>query len=735
MGRVFRGNATVKKEIAASFLLSISWAFLWPDSTLCQSLYPAEYPVKQGQSTLRYPFAGGLNQAQFSHVDYDQDGQPELAVFDRSDNHLLLFRRNPGNSDFWEFVPEGDRYFPSLSSWVLFRDFDGDGHMDIFTSNPSRSGVSIYRQIPGGDSIRFEWATPLLTTAEGEAVFVASTDLPAITDLDQDGDLDLLSFEPGGFFVVAYRNFSVEQFGHADSLVFSVQTPCWGNFQESGINNEILLNQRCGNLVRGGGMHAGSTLLAFDEDSDGDQDLLVGDISHENVVFLRNNGSKSVASINEVDPGFPAYDVPVDLYLFPAMFLVDVAGTRAPDLLITPNSLNASANVGQILLYENLSPDSGWVFQYRQDDFLQEEMIDVGQAAHPVWEDIDEDGLPDLLIGNQQRTLSDGATLSGLSLYKNTGTPGAPAFTLEDPDFLTVQKQFSIPKQNFHATFGDLDNDGDRDMILGDADGEIHLWLKKPSAGGQAPFELAGARFQDIDVGQHATPQLSDIDGDGLLDLLIGAFDGKVHFYHNTGTPALPRFQKPAFSTLFDTLDISPRCCSGFSSPFWYRDNGKNYLWIGSEEQTIRWLEVTEDLQQATLRDASFSDLQLGRRLTPYAADITGDGQLDWVIGTLRGGVSVYSGRLPTFSNSEIPSMAPLRYSLKEHEIWIQSTQPSGQPLILTFFALTGQKYHQETLKGNQTLTVDTSTWPGGIFFLHYQSPSKVGALKFLVQR
>ncbi len=59
----------------------------------------------------------------------------------------------------------------------------------------------------------------------------------------------------------------------------------------------------------------------------------------------------------------------------------------------------------------------------------------------------------------------------------------------------------------------------------------------------EAPFKItAGGEPIDVEIG-HAAPFVTDFNGDGLNDLLIGQFgDGKLRIYLNTGTRRHPRF-------------------------------------------------------------------------------------------------------------------------------------------------------------------------------------------------
>ncbi|HVH06222.1 MAG TPA: hypothetical protein VNE71_09525, partial [Myxococcota bacterium] len=54
--------------------------------------------------------------------------------------------------------------------------------------------------------------------------------------------------------------------------------------------------------------------------------------------------------------------------------------------------------------------------------------------------------------------------------------------------------------------------------------------------------------FGLTDVGEAASPDFADLDGDGDLDALVGESDGKLLYFTNTGTKALPAFAAPVTS-------------------------------------------------------------------------------------------------------------------------------------------------------------------------------------------
>ncbi len=53
--------------------------------------------------------------------------------------------------------------------------------------------------------------------------------------------------------------------------------------------------------------HAGSCLTCLDSDSDGDQDLIMGDISCNFLQFARNGGTSAQAYFNDTTALYPNY--------------------------------------------------------------------------------------------------------------------------------------------------------------------------------------------------------------------------------------------------------------------------------------------------------------------------------------------------------------------------------------------------------------------------------------------
>ena len=103
-------------------------------------------------------------------------------------------------------------------------------------------------------------------------------------------------------------------------------------------------------------------------------------------------------------------------------------------------------------------------------------MIDVGSNASPILYDLNYDSLIDLIISNKGY-FDNGNYNSRISLYKNIGSNTNPIFEFVDDDLSDLSLIGDLINiQSIHPTFGDLDNDQDIDMIIGDNNGQIYYF-------------------------------------------------------------------------------------------------------------------------------------------------------------------------------------------------------------------------------------------------------------------
>jgi len=554
-----------------------------------------QYHLVVNGDSLSLGWGGGFNQPQFSTIDLNFDGEDDLVAFDRSGNRIVPFLNITKNGvHSYRYAPQYVKNFPSVENWMLLADYNCDGKNDIFAYAPG--GIGVYENTSANDTLSFAWALPLhnLRSDYGQGLtnlYIYSTDIPGIKDIDYDGDLDIFVF--GQYNAVQWHENTTPC-----GLDYVLNTYCWGRFEEGNLNNKLTLDGCIGvkktdytpptNNILAKGQHAGSTLLMVDLNGDTLNDALIGDVSYNNGVAAFNTGFLDSAHVSAQDTLFPSYNTPVDLYIFPAFFYEDVDFDGKKDLLAAPN-MQGARNVNNVLRYKNTGTTANPNFNYQDSAFLQRDMIDMGEGAMPVLVDIDFDGLLDLFVGNYGQYLYSGNYTSYISYYKNTGTQANPKFTLQQKDLANIS-QLGIGL-NLIPAFGDLDGDVDIDMLVGSDDGTLYYF--ENTGGITTPaFTYVSSNYQGIDVGNASAPQLFDLDEDGDLDLIIGEETGNINYYENSGS------NPPVFTLVTESLGgVDVRGLnynSGYSVPNFYRKNDTLTLFVGSQERGILQFDSVE---------------------------------------------------------------------------------------------------------------------------------------------
>lgn len=606
--------------------------------------------IEENNIIFNSALAGGINAAQFSNLDLNLDGVMDILIFDKSGNRINPFVNQNGS---YTYAPEYRQFFPELHDWAILEDYNCDGKNDIFTYN--NGGISVYQNTSVSELEFTEVTESFILSDYGSNflnIYMSPVDIPAIADIDYDGDLDILTFSILGGFVEYHKNLSMELYGNCDSLAFEFSESCWGLFYE-GLNSYILNcpNCQCPQInqnLQQKQKHAGSTLLAIDIDNDNDKDLVLGDISYNNLNLLINGGDNINAIMTSVDSLFPMNNsnaLPAEISVYPASFYLDITNDGVKDLIVTTNSANNSENIESCWAYENNGQNSLPSFNFIKNDFLQGDMLDFGTSAMPTFFDYNNDGLKDLVIGNYGYHNPNDNPTSSLALLENIGNDSVPRYEIIDRDWLNISTlnlntTLNIPALNLSPTFGDIDGDNLDDLILGDADGLLHLFVN--SGGGI--FQLNSPNYQNIDIGQFAQPQLVDVNRDGVIDLLIGEQDGTINYLPNSGT-----LNNAIFDTIITNwglIDVDSNLIStGFSSPTLYDSNGVYQLYVGSYSgKTYHFNNIDNNLDgQFSEVNSIISEIWDGGKSSITIADINSDNIADMIIGNNAGGIAYFS--------------------------------------------------------------------------------------------
>jgi hypothetical protein len=186
--------------------------------------------------------------------------------------------------------------------------------------------------------------------------------------------------------------------------------------------------------------------------------------------------------------------------------------------------------------------------------------------------------------------------------------------------------------------FQDIDGNGTKDAIIGDLSGAVHYFKNTGTATVPVFVEQIGINnpFNAVAVGNFAAPAFADIDGDGKVDLFVGAKDGTIKYYKNTGTATVPVFtlQSDANNPL-SAVAVN----GGYAAPaFVDIDNdGDQDVFIGSNSGDIVYYENTGTSTNPVFTEQTGANnplnVNVGGYSSPTFVDIDLDGKKDAVIG------------------------------------------------------------------------------------------------------
>lgn len=707
--------------------------------------------VFKNDQSLKYPWGGGVNSSQFCDPDLNNDGIQDLVLYEKTEDRLLTFL-SEGNGKY-NIDRSYSRHFPVISGWIVMKDFNCDEVEDLFTY--SNGSIKVYYGYYSSDSLMFRLISDgIFYPGFSGKVNLYSTfvDRPAIADFDNDGDLDILTFNVTFTRLNLYKNLRVERGLPCDTLAFKLDDNCWGNMMETGLSAEVDLRDTCSdkfpfpgrldpyfesNLRR----HAGSTLEAFDINGNGRLDVLMGDVSFSFVNYLSNYGTLENASILSQDTAYPRYDSPARVFSFPWTFFTDIDQDGRKDLLVTPFEGFGVDNIENVWYYKNSATDSAKL-SLQTKSFMVGDMIDVGENAVPCLIDIDGDGLKDLLIGGGVR-LGGGSLVYSIAHYQNIGFADYPVFRLVNENFLNFR---TTGLQEPYPAVGDLDGDNLLDLVVGLGDGRI-LWYKNQSATRFEPLApvLLKSSGNDLDVGQNAAPFIVDIDRDGRNDLIVGERNGNINYFRNTGSTGNPQFILATDSVgriKTSTLTIP----FGNSAPVVMDLDGdtKLDLIFGGYENIISWVSNISDSISSRVTPVPLfpgAPTPIGRKIAPVIADITNDGQWELLMGLQAGGLNFYSENPPAFRpvktrDRQLTEALSFNIFPNPTKTNVQvriSNNPFKEDIFWEAIDITGRVAGFGNVS-SPLFSIPTSSWPSGVYFIRISGASGVSGTQKLVK-
>ncbi|MCX6641532.1 MAG: T9SS type A sorting domain-containing protein [bacterium] len=544
-------------------------------------------PVWDGEYQMPAPWTGGYWRSSPTLADFNGDGLLDI-VTGGAGTKLQSFT-NIGTNNYPLFILDspqfGDINCASLLGDLnpVFCNIDADGDQDLLIGTAGGI-IQFYENIGSSTQPSFILAADTLRDENGVLVWCQH---PACIDIDNDGDLDLLCGRYTGT-IGYYLNV-----GNAQQYSFHLVTD-----QFEGINF---------------GYQNDADPTFCDIDSDGDYDLFIGN-KYGKIYFYRNDGTPQQYDFTLVSNNW--FGIDVGDYASPEF--CDIDGDGDYDLFIGKDNDLTYDIPGAMQYWENTGTPQVCNFVLRNQNYLT---FDAGCSCEPDLCDIDLDGDLDLFF----------LTNSQLGWMENTGTNQNPEFTIRTFDLL------ELPPGS--CDLGDLNGDQYPDLVTVNGwGGAITLWVNRVT-----PQNPTFVEFSSIDTDWILYEvSLGDLDADGDLDMIVGGEHSGgfgLLYYQNQGTPSSPNFVQVAQSlpgvTYNNTLNsslvdfnldgrIDLLIENNWEGAVYYYEN------IGSP-QSMNFNLVTTNLLDTSLT-----------LFLVDAADIDSDGKVDIFTGHYEGGMRFF---------------------------------------------------------------------------------------------
>ena len=431
-------------------------------------------------------------QADVAFGDVDGDGDLDVAVGNKAQQNVVYLNDGAGNFN------AGSSNFGTGSDETLevaLGDVDNDGDLDLAAGNNGAIGEqnAVYLNDGAGN---FTAGTKNFGTATDK------TNAMALGDVDGDGDLDIATGNISGGSGqqnVAYLNDGSGNFntgtknfgsGSDDTLELSfgdvdgdgdLDIALANNAQQ----NAVVLNDGSGNFTAGTknfgtGSDATSGIALGDADGDGDLDIAAGNLSQQNIIYF-NAIAPNVSSTSPT----AAFASAPSTGNVTATFSIAVTGGDAASFVVhsSMRGKKAGAYSGNNSTTLTFNPSA---------DFFPGETV----------------------FSTLVSTIRDGSnnSLSKGHVWGFTAQAAVGPATFSSGSSADAASTYETTS----ASLGDLDGDGDLDLVTGNDNQVNRVYL------GAGNGTFAAGNDVDATVLHTIAVALGDVDGDGDLDLIAG---------------------------------------------------------------------------------------------------------------------------------------------------------------------------------------------------------------------
>lgn len=410
-----------------------------------------------------------------------------------------------------------------VGSTVTPIDLDGNGVMDLLLGDISYANLVALTNggtVHDSHMIAVDEQFPSNDVPVHLAVFPAAFHL----DVDDDGDKDLLVAPSSRSLAQNYRGmWYYENVGSDAGPEFEFQ-------QEDLFQNRMI------------DVGEGAYPVLFDHNGDGLMDVVIANNGYFHpsgdevgkLMLLENVGTVSAPAFEMITDDYMNLSTSgIGASMYPAF--ADLDGDGDQDLYIGDLE-------GKLHFYTNVSTGPIAQFQLTQPNvpYAAGGVIDLGRQVTPQFVDFDNDGLSDLIVGEQN---------GNLNYLRNIGTTTVPSWALITDSLGHVSTMtpfgsgFSVP-----CFFNGAD--GTRQLLVASETGTLwHYDLTDPDPSGHWP--LLDESYLDLHEGYRTGVCAHDFTGDGIPDLIIGNFRGGVSFWRSDASSTIPsssaKHQLPAY--------------------------------------------------------------------------------------------------------------------------------------------------------------------------------------------
>ncbi|MFQ5454781.1 MAG: FG-GAP-like repeat-containing protein [Nitrospirota bacterium] len=432
-------------------------------------------------------------------ADIDNDGDPDIIAANIGKNRIYI------NDGAWTFTDETSSYLPDPdledeTMDVELADIDSDGDIDIFFANRGTDRLLINNSGTG-----FTDETGTMMPAESPTYLQADEDDAVFGDIDNDGDKDLL-LTYSGLKPKLFRNTIrwedinndgiLEMVGGFADITPSVlpntqnRAAVIADFTGNGIPDIVaankggepyLLKDDLATLTYPFFLSMDAISLdAGDLNMDGKRDIIFG--TSDGLRLYLGDGTGGFTESPERLP--LVFDYVSDISI------VDMDGDNWLDLLIITN--------GQNRVYINRE---GGYFTDSTDEYLP--LFDVKGEAMDYWQSAN--GMVEFII------TANGSLNQNRIYQRGTDTPIFQDITGNLPSDSTITRDISA---------GDIDNDGDLDIIMANDNNTMSRILINNGTGifGDETVSRFGL---SLPIGSAEEVKLADLNGDDYPDILI----------------------------------------------------------------------------------------------------------------------------------------------------------------------------------------------------------------------